>query len=402
MNNQIASEFPFKSNYIKVNDSQIHYIDENRSSGRGQTTFLLLHGNPSSSYLWRNIIPYLLPYGRVVAPDLIGFGKSDKPYIDYRVPTHGLYIEEFIRILNLKNLVLVLHDWGAAIGLTYARNHEANIKGIAFMEGIVKPLKWDFADPFGRLIFRAFRTPKVGDWLNIQNNFFVKRILLFLGTKRKLTKAEKAYYSEPFRTKKSRKPVHVFPNEIPINGKPKDVHDIVLKNHEWLKISNVPKLLLWVKPGVLIKPWHVKEMQYRYPQLHVKLLGDSSKFPLRESHYVQEDFPHEIGSSVVNWYRSISGNGGYTPGSPESTDISAVKEASEPTRPVYWKQVIATIFTVYPLLLTAQWIIDGLFSAERLVPQVAIFLMVSIVVPLMVFPMMPLTMRILGSWPYKK
>lgn len=305
MNNKISADFPYQSTYINVMGSQIHYIDENNLMDLGQTTFLCVHGNPSSSYLWRNVVPHLLPHGRIVALDLIGFGKSEKPDIDYKVLTHSKYFDEFVNQLRLSNIVLVLHDWGTALGLSYARRHEEKIKGIAFMEGVVKPKRWNFGNPFVRLIFRLFRTPVIGKWMIINGNFFVERILLQLGTIRTFNKQEKDFYRQPFIKKESRKPVYVFPNEIPINGKPKDVYEMVKKNHEWLQQSNIPKLLLWVKPGVLIKPRHdVEEMKNKYRNLKAEYLGKSSNF-LKASHYVQEDFPNEIGKAIVKWHKDI-------------------------------------------------------------------------------------------------
>jgi len=301
MNKTISTDFPYQSKYIDVMGSQFHYIDENNGGDVGQTTFVCVHGNPSSSYLWRNVIPHLLPYGRVIAPDVIGFGKSDKPDIDYKVLTHAKYFDAFINQLGLTNIVFVLHDWGTALGLSYARRREEKIKGIAFMEGVVKPKKWDFGNPFIRLIFRLFRTPVIGEWMIINRNFFVERILLSIGTKRTLSKREKEYYRQPFLDKKSRKPIYVFPNEIPINGKPVDVYEMVNKNHQWLQETNVPKLLLWVKPGALIKPSHVEDMKSKYSNLETEYLG-------KASHYVQEDFPNEIGKAIVEWHKGESPN----------------------------------------------------------------------------------------------
>ncbi len=293
----ISADFPYQSKFINILDSKLHYIDENNHEDANQTTFVCVHGNPSSSYLWRNIIPVLLPKGRVIAMDLIGFGKSDKPNIDYKVLTHSEYFDTFIMELNLSNIVFVLHDWGTALGLSYARRNSEKIQGVVFMEGIVRPKKWNFGNPFVRLIFRLFRTPIIGKLMIINGNFFVESILLSIGEKRKLGKIEKTFYRKPFLKKKNRKPIYVFPNEIPINGKPKDVYEIVNKNHEWLKISNVPKLLLWIKSGVLIKPSHVQEMKNDYKNIKVEYVGKSS-------HYLQEDFPNEIGQSIVNWNQS--------------------------------------------------------------------------------------------------
>ena len=135
---KISVDFPYQSHYISVHGSKIHYIDK----GEGDP-ILFLHGNPTSSYLWRNIIPHLTSLGRCIAPDLIGMGKSDKPDIEYRFFDHVKYIEGFIEQMGLKNLTLVIHDWGSGLGFHYAMGHENNVKGIAFMEAILMPISWD-------------------------------------------------------------------------------------------------------------------------------------------------------------------------------------------------------------------------------------------------------------------
>ena len=149
----ISADFPFQSKYVEIAGSNIHYIDE----GSGDP-ILFLHGNPTSCYVWRNIIPYLIPHGRCIAPDLIGMGKSDKPDLAYRFFDHSKYVEGFIEKLGLSHLTLVIQDWGSVLGFHYAMRHESNIKGLAFMEAGLKPLKWeDFARDF-KMAFRLFRT----------------------------------------------------------------------------------------------------------------------------------------------------------------------------------------------------------------------------------------------------
>lgn len=280
----------------------LHYIDERSTENTEAITYVCLHGNPSSSHLWRNIIPHLRKLGRVVCPDLIGFGKSDKPDIDYKVKTHFAYLSAFINQLDLQNIIFILHDWGTALGLAYARQNEEKIAGVVFMEGIVKPLDWSFGNPMVRLMFKSFRVPYLGKWLIIKRNFFVKRVLLFLGTKKALSKIDKQIYSLPFENRESRFPVYVFPNEIPINGKPEDVFEFVNSNHNWMKKTRIPKLLLWVKPGLLIKEKDVNEMKSQYSCFQSVLIGNSS-FLIKESHYMPEDFPEEIVQSIVNWRR---------------------------------------------------------------------------------------------------
>ena len=153
----ISPDFPFESKYLDVHGSKMHYIDE----GEGDP-ILFLHGNPTSNYLWRNIIPYLTPHARVIAPDLIGMGKSDKPDISYNFFDHTKYLEGFIEKLELTNVTLVLHDWGSGLGFHYGMRHENNLKGIAFMESMIKPLKWEDLSPSNKVGFRLFRAPGIG------------------------------------------------------------------------------------------------------------------------------------------------------------------------------------------------------------------------------------------------
>jgi len=195
MESNISSKFPFESKYIDINGSKIHYIDV----GSGDP-ILFLHGNPTSSYLWRNIIPYLQPNARCIALDLIGMGKSDKPDIAYTFEDHYNYVEKFIEKLNLKNITLVIHDWGSGLGFHYANTHRDNIKGIVFMEAMVKPLTWSGMPSVGlQIAFRMMRTPFVG-WLMISvANMFVKKLVPDMIV-RKLSKEEVEYYKKPYPT----------------------------------------------------------------------------------------------------------------------------------------------------------------------------------------------------------
>ncbi len=292
---QISSEFPFKSNYIEVDGSKIHYIEE----GEGDP-ILFLHGNPTSSYLWRNIIPHLKDKGRCIAPDLIGMGKSDKPDIDYSFFDHVKHIEGFIEKLNLQNITLVVHDWGSALGFHYAMRNEANVKGIAFMEAILTPLKWEFfGDQEVRKIFKAFRTPKVGWDMIVNQNFFVEQILGKIGSVRNLSEEEMNHYRKPFEKPEHRKPVWKWPNEIPIEGIPQDVTEAVQSYNQKLQESNLPKLLFYAEPGGLVPKPLVDWCKTNLKNLKVVNIGPGV-------HYVQEDNPHLIGSEIAKWYDSIN------------------------------------------------------------------------------------------------
>jgi len=293
MSSGISAEFPFESHYVEVLGSKLHYIDE----GEGDP-ILFLHGNPTSSYLWRNIIPYVSDDARVIAVDLIGMGKSDKPDIDYRFVDHAKYLEAFIEELELKNVTLVIHDWGSGLGFNYAMQHEDNIKGIAFMEAIIMPLEWsEFPEEF-RGIFENFRTPGVGEEMIMTQNIFVEQMLPG-GILRDLSEEEMNYYQEPYPTEESRKPVWVWPNEIPIDGEPADVYKIVSDYNQWLQETEIPKILFYVNPGAIFPAPMVEWSESNLKNLEIIYVGEGS-------HFIQEDHPHEIGQGLDDWYQEIS------------------------------------------------------------------------------------------------
>lgn len=288
----ISANFPFESKYVEVQGSKIHYIDEGSGS-----PILFLHGNPTSSYLWRNIIPYLAPHGRCIAPDLIGMGKSDKPDIDYRFFDHSKYLEGFIEKLGLSNITLVIHDWGSGLGFHYAMRHENNIKGIAFMEAIIKPMTWeDFPKDF-KMGFKLFRTAGIG-WLMLSvMNMFITKILP-QAIVRKLSTEEMDYYADPYKTVHSRKPIRQWPCEIPIEGNPADVFEVISDYNQKLQKSELPKLLFFANPGGLIDDKAVQWCKQNLKNLKVVDIGDGV-------HYLQEDNPHLIGEELAKWYLEL-------------------------------------------------------------------------------------------------
>ncbi|MFQ5792226.1 MAG: haloalkane dehalogenase, partial [Acidobacteriota bacterium] len=165
----ISPAFPYESHYVEVHGSQMHYVDE----GTGEPV-LFLHGNPTWSYLWRNILPYLAPHARCIALDLIGMGRSDNPDIEYRFVDHARYVEGFIETLGLENITFVIHDWGSALGFHYAMRHEENVRGLAFMEAIITPVpSWDVFPAGFQTIFQGFRTPEVGWDMIVNQNIFI-------------------------------------------------------------------------------------------------------------------------------------------------------------------------------------------------------------------------------------
>jgi haloalkane dehalogenase len=289
----ISAAFPFDSNYIEVRGSKMHYIDE----GEGDP-ILLLHGNPTSSYLWRNIIPHLTAKARCIAPDLIGMGKSDKPDIGYRFFDHAEYVEGFIEKMGLRNITLVIHDWGSGLGFHYAMRHEDNVKGIAFMESMVRPEpSWDIFPEVFQGIFRGFRTPDVGWEMIVTNNMFVEQILPS-AVVREMTEEEMDYYREPFKDPAHRKPVWVWPNELAIEGEPADVVEAIEAYSQQLQRSDLPKLLFYATPGAIMPEPVIEWCRENMKNLTTIDIGPGI-------HYVQEDNPHLIGSEIAKWYDGL-------------------------------------------------------------------------------------------------
>ena len=295
MAQKISSDFPFEAKYLNALGSKLHYVEEYEDSANPeQLTFLFLHGNPTSSYLWRNIIPYVKGLGRAIALDLIGMGKSDKPDIDYTFQDHAKYLAEFIQQKGLTNIVLVIHDWGSGLGFDYASRNEEKIVGIAFMEAITQPVSWKDANFIERILFKRFRHEKKGHKMIIVNNFFIKRILFGMGTKRKLTQIEKDNYNAPYPTEESRKPIAVWPKEIPFDRDPERNYVIIKAYAAWLEKTTLPKLMLYAKPGMIIKKNHVERIKRDYKSLEAVFVG-------KGMHYLQEDSPHEIGAAIKSW-----------------------------------------------------------------------------------------------------
>ncbi len=292
MNMKISPEFPFDSKFIEINGSKMHYVD----IGKGDT-ILFLHGQPTSSYLWRNVIPHLQTNARCIAPDLIGMGKSDKPDIAYTFEDHYDYLEKFIEKLNLKNITLVIHDWGSGLGFHYANNHQDNIKGIAFMEALIKTMTWEDFPAEYKIIFRVIRAPFIG-WLMLSvANMFLKKVLPD-SMIRKLSKEEFDNYLSPYPTIASRKAVRVWPQQLPISGKPKHVYEKIVAYNKWLTKSDVPKLCLYAHPGAIITDKGVEYVKNNFSNTKMVDIGEGI-------HFLQEDSPHIIGKEIAEWYQEI-------------------------------------------------------------------------------------------------
>jgi len=287
-----TAAFPFESRFVDVHGARMHYVDE----GTGPPV-LLLHGNPTWSYLWRNIIPYLSPHARCIAPDLIGMGRSDKPDLAYRFYDHVPYVDGFIEQLGLDGVTLVGHDWGSALGLHWCRRHPERVRAIALMEAIIAPMRWsEFPRDF-RLGFRLMRTPGIG-WLMVSlMNGFVEKVLP-AATMRRLSEDEMAHYRAPYPTVHSRRPVRQWPREIPIDGKPADVHETVEAYNRYLQETAIPKLLLYARPGGIIREEAVAWSQTHLPNLETADIGDGI-------HFVQEDQPDAIGAALMDWVTGL-------------------------------------------------------------------------------------------------
>ncbi len=279
--------------YADVLGSRMYYVDE----GEGKPV-LFLHGNPTSSYLWRNVIPHVTGVGRCIAPDLIGMGRSDKPDVDYRFVDHARYLDAFIEALELEDVALVVHDWGSGLGFHYAHRNEDNVRGLAFMEAILAPVpSWDAFPDGAREMFQAFRTPEVRWDLICKQNVFVEQAIPG-SIVRKLTDEEMDAYRAPFPDEASRKPIWRWPNEIPVAGEPADVAKIVAAYNAWLQETELPKLLLHAEPGALIPAPMVAWARSALPNLETVDLGAGI-------HYVQEDNPSTIGREVARWAANL-------------------------------------------------------------------------------------------------
>ncbi|KAK6435254.1 hypothetical protein LTR95_008556 [Oleoguttula sp. CCFEE 5521] len=297
-NTSISSSYPFTQKQVPVLDSHIAYIDTG-ATRNASLTAIFLHGNPTSSYIWRNIIPHVGPIVRCIAPDLIGMGKSGKPDIAYRFVDHFRYLDAFLdAVVSNGPVVIVAQDWGSALGLHWAFRHQDRIAGLALMEFIRPFLTWDDAGGVqAQEVFKRFRDAVAGRKLIIDDNVFVK-VLLPGGVIRRLTGEEQEYYEAPFPTAASREPVWRWPNEIPIESHPKDVWDIAIQYHVWLLETATPKLVFWATPGAFIKPEKASEYAKKLKNVTMIDLGEGR-------HYLQEDHPHEIGVRLDEFIRRL-------------------------------------------------------------------------------------------------
>ena len=291
--NMISAAFPYQKQRRRIFGSEMAYVEV----GAGDP-IVLLHGNPTSSYLWRNVLPHLQPRGRCIAPDLIGMGDSDKlPNSgpgSYRFVEHRRYLDALLEALDVhERVTLVIHDWGSALGFDWANRHREAIKGIAYMEAIVRPQSWDHWDGANmRSALQALRS-EAGEAMVLQDNFFIEKILP-KAILRTLSEEEMAQYRRPFAEPgEGRRPTLTFVRQIPIEGEPADVAAIATAYADWLATSRVPKLFVKAEPGLLLAGGPNLDFARRLPaQTEVTVAG---------VHYVQEDSPDQIGRAIADW-----------------------------------------------------------------------------------------------------
>ncbi|OCO98140.1 MULTISPECIES: haloalkane dehalogenase [unclassified Ensifer] len=286
--------FAAGKSFVDVLGSSMAYVDQ----GAGPTV-LFLHGNPTSSYIWRNILPHVASVGRCVAPDLIGYGHSAKPDIDYSFLDQFRYLEAFIEKVAPGPLFLVAQDWGTALAFHLAARHPEQVLGLAFMEYIRPAETYErfHQKPQARELFKAFRTPGVGERLILEENVFIERVVPN-AILRGLTDEEMAAYRAPFPDPPSRRPVLRLPRELPIEGAPSGLHAISTADHAVLRASRYPKLLFSGDPGALISPAEAEAYAGALTHCRLVKLGAGA-------HYLQEDHPDAIGISVRAWIEDL-------------------------------------------------------------------------------------------------
>lgn len=294
---------PFDSNFVEVAPeglpgAQLHYLE---AGDPANGTMLLIHGQPTWSYLWRKIIPHLEPHAHVIAIDLVGMGQSGKPDIDYRFTEHAAYLESFIGALELTDLTLVIHDWGSALGFDYAARNPENVRGIAFLEALVAPvssfeemetLTPDFAEAL-----KVFRDPDAGKEVLINQNIFVEQVLPDLML-RNLSEEELNAYRAPYPTPAERLPVWRWPNEIPIAGEPADTFERVAAYSQWLFSTDLPLLQLYGTPGMIGTAEFAAMLDESLQNVTTVHVGEGL-------HFLQEDQPDTIGVAIATWYQLL-------------------------------------------------------------------------------------------------
>ncbi len=284
---------PHAKSFVPVNDKRMAYVE----LGAGERVFLFLHGNPTSSYLWRDVMPEVAPFGRCLAPDLIGMGDSDK--LDdpgpgaYDFFAHRDFLWGFIDAVVGRSspVTIIAHDWGSALGFDWANHHRDRVEGLVYMEAIVRPLAWTEWPEASRRVFQGFRSP-AGEDMILAKNMFVERVLP-ASILRQLDPAEMAEYRRPFAAASDdRWPTLAWPREIPLDGAPGSTAELVAAYASWLAQSNTPKLFVNAEPGAILVG-EQREFCRQWP--------NQTEITVHGSHFLQEDSGPEIGRAIARW-----------------------------------------------------------------------------------------------------
>jgi haloalkane dehalogenase len=291
----VSADSRYEKKRIEVLGHTMAYVDV----GEGDP-IVLLHGNPTSSYLWRNVIPHLQELGHCIAPDLIGMGDSDKlpssGPSSYTFVEHRRYVDALLAALRVyERVTFVIHDWGSALGFDWANRHRNAVKGLAYMEALVRPLKWDEFPEAIRPVFQALRS-EAGEAMVLEQNLFVEEILPRL-ILRGLTEEEMAHYRRPFAEPgEARRPTLTWPRQVPLDGEPADVVKIMSSYDQWLTNSTVPKLFVNGEPGGIL---------IGAPREFCPSWPAQTEVTVRGIHFLQEDSPDEIGQAIADWMGTL-------------------------------------------------------------------------------------------------
>ena len=293
---EISTENKYSYNYVDVLGSNMAYIDE----GKGDP-ILFIHGTPMSSYLWRNIMPHVEKQGRIIAPDLIGMGKSDHPDLKYTFDDQYKYLTAFIQKLKLKNITIVVHDWGSGLGLHYAHLNSDNIKGIVTMDAVLAPaLPAKSYDSMSKVMgdyFRMIQTTEKGKKFLLDDNMVVEYEIPAM-IDRPLKKEIHDAYRKPYKTIKSRAAIAQWPLEVPVGGKPATTAKYIAEYNAWLEKTDKPWLFLYATPGIMSSPEVADYWTARARNIETVYIGNGL-------HFVQEDHPFAIGRAISDWYRRL-------------------------------------------------------------------------------------------------
>ena len=299
--NEISAQDPHPRRRADVGGVEMAYVDTGSPHPNplpgGEGVIVFLHGNPTSSYLWRNIIPHVSPLARCLAPDLMGMGESDAtPDGSYRFAGHSRYLDAwFDAVLPDGPVTLVVHDWGSALGFHWARRNPERVRGLVYMEAIVRPVTWDEWPEAARQVFQGFRS-EAGESMALERNIFVERVLpgsTINGISDEAMEVYRRRYAEPG---ESRRPTLSWPREIPIEGDPPDVVAIVAEYAEWLSQTPTPKLFVNAEPGAILTGPQ-REFCRAFPNQREVIVSGV--------HFIQEDSPHEIGAAIAEWYAGL-------------------------------------------------------------------------------------------------